>query len=106
MSGIPILHRDGTMVHHSSVWAGGDEVPVVFIVVKDGATAIAHPDYIANLLHEVSVGGVELDNAFDFLMIKTPDLWCPKLCQVRMITGGGDGAAEILIGKRVVHKFS
>lgn len=104
MAGIRILERSGDIVSHSSVWAGPDEVPVVFIIVKDGATALAHPDYVGGVLYDVDQGDLTLGEAWDVLMVKTPGDSHPEVCRVRMLTGTG-GGAEILVGRSVVHRI-
>lgn len=105
MAGIPIMeHGSGETRSHRAVWAGSEEVPVVFIVVKDGATAIAHPDYIGDILYEVDQGDLTIGEAWDVLMVKTPQSSHPEICRVRMLTGTG-GGAEILIGRSVVYKI-
>lgn len=104
MAGIRILERSGDIVPHSAVWAGPDEVPVVFIVVKDGATAIAHPDYIGGILYDVDQGDITIAEAWDFLMVKTPKMSHPQICRVRRLTGTG-GGAEIIVGNRIVHRI-
>lgn len=105
MAGIPIMeHSSGETRSHRAVWTGPEEVPVVFIVVKDDSTAIAHPDYIGDILYEVDQGDFPLAAAWDFLMVKTPKLSHPQICRVRRLTGTG-GGAEILIGNRIVHRI-
>lgn len=103
-SGIRVLERNGDVVLHSAIWAGPEEVPVVFIVVKDGATALAHPGYIDGTLYDIDHGDLHLAEAWDYLLIKTPDQKVPQPCTVRLLTGTG-GGAEILIGKKVVYRF-
>lgn len=105
MAGIRIIDRDGTSVMHSTVWTDPAEVPVVFIIVKDGATAIAHPDYVGGVLYDVDQGDLTLGEAWDVLMVKTPGDSHPEVCRVRMLTGTG-GGAEILVGRSVVHKIA
>ena len=105
MAGINIRERDGIVTAHPAIGTDPDEVPVVFIVVKDGGTALAHPDYIAGELYEVAVGDRTLADIWDFLMVKTPKMRHPEICRMRMITGGEPGAAEVLIDRRIVHRF-
>lgn len=104
MAGIRILERNGDIVSHSSLWAGPEEVPVVFIVVKDGATALAHPDYIGGIVYDVEQGDLPIENAWDVLMVKTPKMAHPKVCKVRTLPGTG-GGAEILVGRSIVHRI-
>jgi hypothetical protein len=104
MAGIRILERSGDIVSHSAVWAGPEEVPVIFVIVKDGATALAHPDYVGSIIYDVDQGDITIEQAWDVLMVKTPKMAHPQVCRVRTLMGTG-GGAEILIGKRVVHRI-
>lgn len=104
MAGIRILERSGDIVSHSSVWAGPEEVPVVFVIVKDGATALAHPDYVGSTLYDIEQGDLTIGEAWDFLMVKTPSLPHPQVCRVRRLIGTG-GGAEIIVGDLVVHRI-
>lgn len=104
MAGIRILERSGDIVSHSAIWTGPEEVPEVFIVVKDGAMAIAHPDYIGGILYEIEQGDITIAEAWDFLMVKTPEMPFPQLCRVRRLTGTG-GGAEIICKGSVVHRI-
>jgi hypothetical protein len=104
MAGIRILERNGDIVSHSSIWAGPEEVPVVFVIVKDGATALAHPDYVGGILYDIDQGDITIEQAWDVLLIKTPKLAYPQRCTVRVL-GGTGGGGEILIGKRIVHRI-
>lgn len=104
MAGIKILERSGDIVMHSALWADPEEVPVVFIVVKDGATALVHPQWVDGTLFDIDHGDVSLDQAWDFLMVKTPTMPHPQICRVRMLTGTG-GGAEILVGSQIVYRF-
>lgn len=105
MAGIRVLERNGDIVSHPAIWAGPEEVPVVFILVKNGATAIAHPDYIGDVLYDVDQGDITLSEAWDVLMVKVPQSSHPELCRVRLLTGTG-GGAEILVGRSVVHRIA
>jgi len=104
MAGIRILERSGDIVPHSAIWSGPEEVPVVFIIVKDGATALAHPDYVGGVLYDVEQGDYTIDVAWDFLMVKTPKMPYPEICRVRRLTGTG-GGAEIIVGDLIVHRI-
>lgn len=104
MAGIRVIERDGTSVLHQTLWADPEEVPVVFVAVKDGATALVHPDWVDGTLYDIDHGGITLDEAWDFLMVKTPSMPHPETCRVRLITGSG-GGAEILVGSHIVHRF-
>lgn len=104
MAGIRIIERDGRSVLHSTVWTDPEEVPVVFILVKEGATALAHPDYIADVLYSIDRGDLTIGEAWDVLLVKTPQDSHPEVCRVRLLTGTG-GGAEILVGKHVVHRI-
>jgi hypothetical protein len=53
----------------------------------------------------VSLGDLGLADAWDELLVKTEKLPYPQKCRVRMITGS-EGAAEILVANRIVHRFS
>lgn len=64
-------------------WVDPEEVPVTFLVAKDGATGLAAPDYVSETLHSVEQGDLDLRDAWDHLLIKTPSLPYPKPCQVR-----------------------
>lgn len=105
MAGIRIIGRDGAIVSHSAIWADPEEVPVTFVVVKDEAVALAHPDWVASTLYDVSQGDLRLTDAWDELLVKTKKLPYPQKCRVRMLTGT-EGAAEILVGNRIVHRFT
>lgn len=105
MAGIRIIDRDGTSILHQALWAGPEEVPEVFVVVKDGATALAHPDYIAGILYDLDHGALSMADAWDFLLVKTPTMPYPQICRVRLLTGTG-GGGEILVGDHIVHRFS
>lgn len=74
--------RDSRGVLHSVVWVDPEEVPTLFLVVKDGATALAHPDYVSETLYSVNQGDLDLRDAWDHLLIKTPDMGYPKPCEV------------------------
>lgn len=105
MAGIRIIESSGKTMLYPALWAGGDEVPVVFIVVKDGATALAHPDYISDILYEIDHGALPMEDAWDALMVKTPTMPYPEVCRMRLLTGTG-GGGEVLVGDRIVHRFS
>lgn len=104
MAGIRILERDGEIRSHSVIWASPEEVPVVFVIVKEEATALAHPDYVGSTLYDIEQGDLTIEEAWDELLIKTPALPYPQKCSVRRLpeTGGG---AEILVRNRVVHRI-
>lgn len=104
MAGIRVMSGNDEPRLHPVLWADPEEVPVVFVVVKDGATALAHPDYIDHTLFDVDRGDLHLSDAWDFLMVKTPKMPHPQICRVRMLTGTG-GGAEILVGDLIVHRF-
>jgi hypothetical protein len=82
MSGIPMIHRDGTKILHPTLWVDPDEVPVLFLAVKDGAVALAHPDYIDETLHSVMQGDLALRDAWDHLLVKTSAMPYPQPCEV------------------------
>jgi hypothetical protein len=103
MAGIRVTSGDNSTIH-SVVWVNPDEVPVSFIVVKYGAMGIATPDYIAEELYDIATGDRTLGESWDALMVKVPQSSHPEICRVRMI--GSDGAAEILVGSHIVHRFS
>ncbi len=105
MTGIRILGRnDDTVVNYPAVWVDPEENPVSFIVVKDGATGIATTDYISGELYDVATGDLSLADAWDILMVKTKKNAHPEVCRVRMV--GNEGAAEILVGSHIVHRFA
>lgn len=104
MAGIRILERDGEIRLHPTVGSSQEDVPVVFIVVKDGGTALAHPDWVDSRLYDIDCCGVPLEDTWDVLMVKTPTMPYPEVCRVRMLTGTG-GGAEILVGSHIVHRF-
>jgi hypothetical protein len=105
MGGIQVYGRDEQSIHYPVIWSGSDVNPVIFVVVKDGSTGLAHPDYIAGVLYDVSLGDLGLADAWDELLVKTEKLPYPQKCRVRMIAGS-EGAAEILVANRIVHRFS
>lgn len=103
MTGIKITSRDVT-VSHPILWADPEELPVTFVLVKEGAVGLASPDYVAGELYDIATGDLALADAWDFLMVKTPKNSHPEICRVRLI--GNDGGAEILVGSHIVHRFS
>jgi hypothetical protein len=105
MAGIRILERSGDIVSHSAVWAGPEEVPVVFVIVKDGAMALAHPDYVGSTLYDIEQGDLSIEEAWDFIQVKTPKMPFPQHCHVRRLTGTG-GGAEIVVKGQVVHRIA
>jgi hypothetical protein len=82
MAGIPLIEQTGKKVHRLTIWVDPEEVPTIFLVVKDGVTALAHPDYISDTLHTVHQGDLTLEEAWDHLLIKTPEMAYPKPCEV------------------------
>lgn len=100
MAGIRIIHRDGTPVLHSTIWVDPKEVPVVFLVLKDGAMALAHPDYIGETLYSVNNGDLTPEEAWDHLMIKMPDMDYPVSCHVEVTQAEGKSTAEFRTGSR------
>jgi hypothetical protein len=104
MAGFRIIHRDGTHVLHPTIWVDPVEVPVSFILVKDGTLALAHPDYIADLLQQMDSGDLDPALAWDDLMVFDQNMPYPQKCRVRRLLGT-DGAAEILIGNKIIHRF-
>lgn len=82
MAGIRVIERDGKAVLHQTVWVDPDEVPTFFLVVKDGATALAHPDYVGETLHSVNEGDLDLRDAWDKLLIMTPAMEYPQPCEI------------------------
>lgn len=104
MAGIRITAGDDVTRSYPAVWVDPDDNPVAFVIVKDGATGIATTDYIASELFDVASGDLSLADAWDILMVKTKKNAHPEVCRVRMI--GNQGAAEILVGSHIVHRFS
>lgn len=104
MAGIRMTEQSGRTVLHQNIWVDPDEVPVIFIMVKDGAVALAHPEYIADLLLQVDNGDLEPHLAWSFLMVKTPRMAVPQPCLVRRLANTG-GAAEIVVDGKIVHKI-
>ncbi|MFE0472651.1 hypothetical protein ACFW2V_13650 [Streptomyces sp. NPDC058947] len=98
MAGIRIIERDGKAITHPTIWVDPEEVPTLFLVVKDGATALAHPDYIGETLHSVNQGDLDLRDAWDHLLVKTKDMEYPRLCEVRV---RAIGAAFVVNGQTV-----
>lgn len=82
MAGIRVIGRDGKVVSHQALWVDPEEVPTLFLVVKDGATALAHPDYVGETLHSVNQGDLDLRDAWDHLLIKTPTMSYPQPCEI------------------------
>lgn len=105
MAGIRIMGRDGKAVLHPILWADPDELPVIFVLLKDEAVALASPDYIADLLLQMDNGDLEPHLGWDFLMIKTPMMSTLEPCWVRRLTGTG-GTAEIVVDGKIVHKIT
>lgn len=91
MSGFRLPHMGERTVLTPTFWVDPEEMPVFFVVVKDGATALATPDYIADTLAEVDDGGLHLEEAWDHLMIKAPNLPYPQPCEIRYDGRGGFG---------------
>lgn len=106
MSGIRIIHRDGTPVLHPTIWVDPKEVPVLFLTVKDEATALAHPDYIAETLYEVNQGDLKIEDAWDCLLIKTRAMEYPRPCEVRSSTVDNDTPIHFLVDGQVVYRIS
>lgn len=104
MAGIRIIERDGTSVLHPTVWVDPEEVPVVFVIVKAGAMAVAHPDYIGSTLYDIEQGDIESREAWDFIMVKTPKMPFPQHCHLRRLTGTG-GGAEIHVKGQIVYRI-
>lgn len=104
MAGIRLIGRDDVTVSHPVIWVDPEDNPVSFVVVKDDSMGIATTDYIAGELFDVASGDLSLADAWDTLMVKTRKNAHPEVCRVRMI--GNQGAAEILVGSHVVHRFS
>ena len=104
MAGIRITGRDDVTVNHPVIWVDPENNPVAFIVIKDGAMGIATTDYISGELFDIATGDRTLSESWDVLMVKVPQSSHPEICRVRMI--GNDGAAEILVGSHIVHRFS
>lgn len=105
MAGIRIIERDGTSVLHPTVWVDPDEVPVVFVIVKSGAIALAHPDYVGSTLYDIERGDLAIEEAWDSIQVKTPKMPFPQHCHVRRLTGTG-GGAEIIVKGQVVHRIA
>lgn len=105
MAGIRILERDGANVLHPTVWVDPDEVPVIFVIVKSGAMALAHPDYIGSTLYDIEQGDITIEQAWDFIQVKTPKMQFPQHCHVRRLIGTG-GGAEIVVKGQVVHRIA
>lgn len=103
MAGIRIVERDGTPVLHQTIWVDPDEVPVLFLVVKDGATALAHPDYIGETLYSIQQGDLAPEDAWDELLIKSPEMAYPKPCEI--LTETLD-TITILVDREAVYKFN
>lgn len=101
---IKILGPGNATVSLPAVWAGADEVPVVFLVVKEGSVALADPDYVESELYDIEQGDITLADAWDFLMVKTPKLPHPQICRVRRLPGTG-GGAEIIVDSVIVHRI-
>lgn len=59
-----------------------EEHPVVFLVVKQGAVGLASVDYVAEELHSVREGDLALKDAWDRLLIKTPEMTHPQPCEL------------------------
>lgn len=102
--GIKILGPNNVTVNHPAVWAGADEIPVVFLVIKEGSVGLADPDYVESELYDIEQGDITLADAWDFLLVKTPTLPYPQICRVRRLPGTG-GGAEILVGDLIVHRI-
>lgn len=105
MAGIRITASDDTTRLYPVIWVDPNEVPTFFILVKTEGTGLAHPDYIADLLHQMDIGDLDPANAWDDLLVQTPALPYPQKCTVRRLTGTG-GGAEIRVGASIVHRFS
>lgn len=99
MAGIRMIERDGRAVLHPTVWVDPEEVPTVFLVVKDGATALAHPDYVGETLYSVNQGDLDLRDAWDHLLIKGPAMDYPQPCEVRIRPTG----VAFVVNGQTVH---
>lgn len=105
MAGIRMIEQSGKAILHQNIWVDPEEVPVIFIMVKDGAVALAHPEYIGDLLLQMDNGDLEPRLAWDFLMVKTPKMAHPEPCLIRRLANTG-GAAEIVVNNRIVHRIT
>lgn len=82
MSGIPLV-IDGKIQRPGAVWADAKEVPTIFIAVaNDGSTGLMHPERVGDLLNQVWNGDMDRDDAWNYLLIKTPDMDYPVPCFV------------------------
>lgn len=106
MAGIRMIERDGTTVLHPTVWVDPEEVPILFLVVKDGATALAHPDYVGETLYSVGQGDLDLQDAWDYLLIKTRAMNYPQPCEVVSSTVDNDTPVHFKVNGQVVHRMA
>ena len=81
-------------------WSDPEVSPVVFVIVKDGAVGLASPDYIANLVTDIHSGALFTSDAWDHLMILTPDTEFPVGCHVAITTENGAMVARFQSGGR------
>jgi hypothetical protein len=99
MAGIRVTERDGRVVLHPTLWVDPEEVPTLFLVVKGDATALAHPDYVGETLYSVDRGDLDLRDAWDHLLIKTPAMDYPRPCEVRIRSTG----TAFVVNGQTVH---
>lgn len=100
MGGIRVIDRSGATVLHSTIWVDPEEVPVVFLVVKEGALALAHPDYVSETLHSVHNGDLDREDAWDHLLIKTPEMDFPVTCHVETVIEENKAVAYFRSGSK------
>ncbi|MCP9209580.1 hypothetical protein [Streptomyces cucumeris] len=102
MSGIRLMAGGSRNVLVPVVWVDSSEVPVIFLVVRGDFTGLAHPDHIEEVLHSVSQGELTLGDAWDKLLIKTPEMAHPKPCEIAEVLG----AVTVLVDGDPVYSFN
>jgi hypothetical protein len=100
MAGIPLLINGKTELH-AAVWADAKRVPTIFIAVaRDGSTGLMHPERVSDLLGQIWHGDMDEDDAWDHLLIKTPDMEFPVPCFVETNADEDSVWATVRTGSR------
>lgn len=101
MSGIRLMERDGTATLHPVIRIDPEEVPVFFLVRSQEVWGVAHPDYVMGELWSVQHEGRDMADAWDRLMIQTPEMELPAVCFVDVKTEDGKDIATFRSGSRM-----
>lgn len=104
MAGFRIIERDReVLVPVFNV--NPEEVPTYFLTVVNGASALVHPEHIGYLLDEVARGDLDLRDAWDHLLVKTPGMDYPQPCEVVTSTVDGETPIHFKVNGQVVYRM-